>query len=167
MKVIGIDPWKKWGIAILIDGMVQSLHAMPMVDTEIHTDVIIDIIERENPDIILIEKVIGRWWWAANSIFKFGYDVGVLVSTCACAWYEAVLIRPQEWQKKCWIEEDIVWEKSKSGRRKKNTKATSLNAANRIFGVTDSYWRTNKRQRIAQDWLYDASLIAYSFFTSL
>lgn len=102
---------------------------------------------------ISLEKVHALYGSSAKATFQFWY-IYWFISACLDE-YETYT--PKEWQAEVREECDIVLK----GNGRKDTKATSLNCANRIFWVDDSYWLATKRSRKPHDWIIDSALIAY------
>lgn len=107
---------------------------------------------------IYIEDVHSLYGMSAWSNFRFGltkwYTWGSLLYSCD-VWF----VTPKERQKTVREEEDIeIVEGSKS---KTDTKKTSLNCANRIFWVDDTYREATSRSYTPHDGIVDSALIAY------
>ena len=106
---------------------------------------------------------------SAQATFGFGHAAGVLFAVLSSFSYSTgkkiplVQVTPSKWQSFIWKPEHIVWEQGNTGgsfsRRKKDTKATSSNAAHSIFpGVS---FVPTKRATKEHDGCIDAALIAY------
>jgi group I intron endonuclease len=91
-----------------------------------------------------------------NTAFKMGYGLGMLQAILICNKIQTIFPKPKEWQKAVWIKEDVVYEK---GKKKIDTKATSLNAAQRLFPSYD--FLATKRSSVPHDGIIDATLIAW------
>lgn len=109
-----------------------------------------------------LEKVHGIAHSAAAATFGFGFNTGVayaaLAHMCDTPIYE---VFPFYWQMHIWKPRHVVW---KVEGKKKDTKATSLNAAREIFpGIS---FLTSPRCRKAHDGCVDAALIAYAALLS-
>lgn len=114
------------------------------------------------------EEVHALFGSSATGTFEFGDANGSLRTVLSLLGmisdknkpFEVVTVQPKIWQKKAWKPEHIEYSDTsdKLGRRKKDTKATSMNAAKAIFpGISF----VPKRCKIAHDGLIDAALIAY------
>ena len=109
--------------------------------------------------IAVIEDVHSLFGMSAKSNFSFGHIKGVKEAMMLALNYEYKLIPPKTWQKQVWIEDDMVDAiNPKTGKSKKDTKATSLNAAERLFPYED--FRKNERCKVAHDGIVDAALMA-------
>ena len=108
--------------------------------------------------IAVIEDVHSIFGMSAKSNFSFGHIKGVKEAMMLALKYDYKLIPPKTWQKAVWIEEDAVYGEDKAGKKKRDTKATSLNAALRLFPLEN--FRKNNRCKIAHDGMVDAALMA-------
>lgn len=114
--------------------------------------------------IVVIEDVHSIFGTSAKSNFAFGHIKGIKEAMMVALNYEYKLIPPKKWQKKVWLPEDIVYEAGKSGKKKKDTKATSLKAAQRIFPNVD--FTKSPRATKPHDGIVDAALMAeYALIT--
>lgn len=102
-----------------------------------------------------IEDVHSLFGMSAKSNFSFGFIKGLKVGMLEALKYDYELVAPKAWQKKVWVDSDIV---TKSSGKGKDTKATSLNAATRIFPLVD--FTKSDRSKIPHDGIFDAALIA-------
>ena len=102
-----------------------------------------------------IEDVHSLFGMSAKSNFSFGFIKGLKIGFLEVLGYEYELVTPKNWQKRVWIDSDIVPKATGKG---KDTKATSLNAAKRIFPLVD--FRKSDRAKIPHDGIFDSALIA-------
>ncbi len=110
---------------------------------------------------VYIEDVVSFFGLPASSNFRLGYSIGVIHSVLRVLEIPYHLVKPKAWQKAIWIDSDIVLrEKVKESikQSKTDTKATSLNAALRIFPDVSFI---SKGCRVPSDGLIDAALIAH------
>ena len=153
--IIGIDPGLSGSItAMTPDGYIAEIVPMPTISTELKTinkktgkpkvqkniDVIaFDFYMRKYHDSrVFMERVTSFFGIDANTNFRLGYSIGVIHGVINCHGMPLTLLRPMEWQKKVWIDSDRVEKKnpSKETRQTKNDpKATSLNAAKRLWDI--------------------------------
>lgn len=150
-----IDVWEKWWIVTIDENtkVVAKLwipHIWKDVDWYELQSILWDIYS-----LVAIEDVHSIYWMSAKSNFNFWYIKWFKVWCLPCL--NVHFVKPKEWQKVVWEESDYVYQEDNP--KRKDTKKTSLNAANRIFPWVD--WRNSIRQKKQQDWLYDAALIAY------
>lgn len=155
MNFIGIDVGKNGGIASIIDNELL-LRPIPEYILQIQ-DVLhsISVISPLDDVSIAIEDVHSIYGTSAKSNFQFGRILGMKEAFCFTVFGKYELVQPKVWQKAVWEPSDMV--KKEDG--KTDTKATSLNAAQRIF-PNEKFLKT-KRSTVPHDGLVDASLIAY------
>lgn len=94
---------------------------------------------------------------SAKATFSFGEVYGVLQGLLVALRIPYHLVPPKTWQKEIWINEDKVW-KNSGGEKTVDNKATSINAAKRLFPEED--FRRSVRCRNVDDNKCDATLIA-------
>lgn len=159
----GIDVWMKWGIVTIDENLnIINMWKMPVKDKLLDLDWLEDIYQNNNLGYIAIEKVHALFGSSAKSTFNFWWICGAIFWVFHNNHRWVVKVTPREWQKAAWDRSDIVY-KQLEPRKMKDTKATSLKAAQRIFpGVEWKVWR----QRVEQDWLYDSALMAYWLLTT-
>lgn len=157
--IIGIDPGYSGGICFLNNrGEIEDLHTIPLTaDGEVNFTGLIGIMSKvRGSDVVVLEDVHSIFGSSAKSNFQFGRICGILRTVSEFTGAEIIMAPPKTWQKKVWLEEDKVLK----GKRT-DTKATSLNAAKRIFPDVD--FRKSSRAAKPHDGLVDAALIAYSY----
>ena len=162
----GIDIGIQGGLVLLENGKIKEMHPMPIFEVQTSTkkarkycdaNAIKEIIKKHERSAFYIEQVRSMHMMSAQSNFSFGHSAGVIEACVRMIADEYHLIRAVDWQKKVWHPDDYVF---KDGKR--NTKATSLNAAKRIF-PNESFLKS-KRCSVPHDGLIDAALIACSQF---
>lgn len=105
-----------------------------------------------------IEHVHGIAKTSAKAMFGFGFSTGVTYATLAALCGVKIhRIFPFHWQRRVWKEHHIVWKDAE--KRKKDTKATSLNCAKEVFR---NFSFVMPRCRTPHDGCVDAALIAYA-----
>lgn len=102
-----------------------------------------------------IEDVHSLFGMSAKSNFSFGHIKGVKIGMLEAIGYDYTLVAPKTWQKLIWIDSDITL---KDTGKSKDTKATSLKAATRIFPLVD--FRKSNRATKPHDGIFDSALIA-------
>lgn len=130
-----------------------------------------------------VHAIVGN---SAKSMFSFGESNGILkavlrlVSDKSSEGFQTVEVSPAKWQKTAWRDVDIVKgqamvdrntgliKRNKAGEMmfKSDPKATSLNAARRIFDGMDVQF-VPKGCKKEHDGIVDAALIAYHGFVEL
>lgn len=164
MILVGIDVGKDGGIVAMdIDGNILLKSGIPKEkDRYSHYHKMYAILKQVrvlngfNNDIVVgIEDVHSLYGMSAKSNFSFGGIKDAKVMACVALGYEFHLVQPKVWQKGVWCEEDIVLQGNK---RSRDTKATSLNAAKRLWPKED--FRKSSRSKNPHDGIVDAALIA-------
>lgn len=168
--IIGADPGKKGGLVVL-DRHGKIVDMLPTkCDKEGNIDAlaIFQFVSQYSPKNTLVykEEVHAIFGSSAVAMFEFGKSDGVLEAILFAAGFKFNLVQPKIWQKVAWLEQDKVQNptgkilKGKKGlpQMKVDTKASSLNAAIRIFPETNFI---QKRCRVPHDGLVDAALIAF------
>jgi hypothetical protein len=166
---IGIDVGSNGAIAAINEnGDILYYHRIyPELEKtiEIIDNCILQLEENHTHITVGIEDVKSIFGSSASSNFKFGRNKGIVEAIIAVLkhlgvyFYEGFdieLVPAKVWQNRTWIDSDIVWNK-RGSKREKDTKATSLNAANRLF--TCDFIGT-KASRKPHDGVVDAILIA-------
>lgn len=177
--VLGADPGKHGGIVLIstsYDPVCISKEDIVQIPVHKNEEGRLDTLEiwdkllpyRDRIVLYVQEEVHALFGSSASGTFFFGEAAGSLYTTLKLlshtssrdAKAEVLLVSPKIWQKKAWKPEHIVYEPTKKDttRKKKDTKATSTNAASSIFpGVSF----VPPRCRTIHDGLVDAALIAY------
>lgn len=157
---MGIDPGAKGFIAIQADGEFEH-YPLAGLDLYEMADLFTGIKARHPNIVCVIEDVRAIHGSASTATFSFGMNKGALLAFL-CAYripYEQVL--PQVWQRAMWTNSDTVTKKAGAaeGKRKAiDTKATSTNAAKRIFPWLD--YRKSDKSRVIDDNKVDATLLS-------
>lgn len=176
--VLGADPGKHGGLVLLSTRfnplniqkddiiMIPSKAKNGKLDTSYLLEQLQPYIN--NIKLCMQEDVHALFGSSAAGTFEFGDANGALRTLLQLMGYlrkaakpfEVLLVQPKAWQKKAWIPSCIVYkdETDKLGRKKKDTKATSLKVAELLFpGVSF----VPPRCKNIHDGLIDAALIAY------
>lgn len=100
MRVIGIDPGMKGGIAIL-DTVTNQMRAVPtpLVGKELDYRRVYEAITFYDPHMVVIEKVHAMPNQGVTSMFNFGMGYGALVALASVGQARVVLVPPQMWKK--------------------------------------------------------------------
>lgn len=122
-------------------------------------------IRLSNSDLVcVIEDVHALYNSAAKSTFNFGFNKGYLIGLLAANKIPYVLVQPKTWQKEMWTNADMVVNYKKvvvkgkeTTRKEVDTKATSINAAKRLFPNID--FRKTERCKKLDDNKVDATLM--------
>ena len=163
MIVVGIDVGVNGGIfAMTMKRVVLLKEAIPRLKNNEGVDyntmwhqlqgIVMDNILEDI--IFIIEDVHSLYGMSAKSNFSFGHIKGVKEGMMVALGVEYHLVQPKVWQKAVWEPEDIVLKDN----RHKDTKASSLNAARRIFPDVD--FRRSERAKVPHDGIVDGALMA-------
>ena len=165
---VGVDVGKNGGVfAMYDDGVVIVKEAIPKLKGEDEVDYvellhifrhITRASRRKAEAIVIIEDVHSLYGMSAKSNFTFGHIKGVKEAMMVALDYDYRLIPPKKWQNLVWKDEDVVYETTKAGKKKKDTKATSLKAAQRLFPAVD--FTRSARAKKPHDGIVDAALMA-------
>lgn len=164
-KYIGIDPGAK-GFVAVIDREECEYRFLSIDESTPHEVSEFLLSEAFGNDVaVVIEDVHSIFGSSAKSTFNFGYIKGLLVGLLIAHRIPYTLVQPKEWQQEIWTNADKEYKsqttavagKEKS-RRVIDTKATSLNAALRLFPQVD--FRKNEKCRKPDDNKADALLMA-------
>ena len=175
MKIIGIDPGLDGGISIMIDGTLVNLIQMP-VTIEItkkktkkgefkqmrHIDAykLADILFSHKDAKIYMEKVNPFAGMGSFQSTRMATSIGRIEGIMIGMGLKFIYVTPGQWQKDVWHEKDRVMRKTPDKKTKQgntDTKATSLNAALRLFPNVNFI---PKGDRTPHDGLFDSALIA-------
>ncbi len=130
--IIGIDPGSKGYITIRNDGLCHHLSIADMYMRQI-SDELYDTIRHFPDTIAVMEEIHAVFGSSAKATFRFGEIFGILQGLLIANHIPYHLVQPKEWQKEIWINADKVYKEGK----KIDTKATSINAARRLFPDVD------------------------------
>lgn len=151
MQVIGVDPGKNGGLAVLDEhGNIRQLEIMPTIADQIDAGRIADLIRSLGPACrIYIEHSSAiSGVRHSGSTFSFGRNFGVLlgiVGTLGCVYS---LVKPKAWQKEVW----------QGTAERLDPKERSLLAASRLF--PQEKFLATERCKKPHDGLVDALLLA-------
>lgn len=113
----------------------------------------------------IIEDVHAVYGSAAAATFMFGFNKGYLIGLLAANNIPYILVQPKVWQKEMWGNSDIVivyktvkYKGKDIVKKQVNTKATSINAAKRLFPQID--FRKTERCKNLDDNKVDATLMS-------
>ncbi len=158
MWYAGIDVGKKGGVVVIDEfSTIQRKHAFK--DYKAFLKFVQDlyfkrVLEWGFEVVFVIEDVHSLFGMSAKSNFSFGHIKGFKEGALMALDFEYHLVQPKVWQKGVWLPEDVVI----NDKQKKDTKATSLNAAKRLW--KDEDFLATERSRVPHDGLVDAALMA-------
>jgi len=96
--VIGIDPGRKGGIALLSPTRNVGI-LLPYVDDTLVCSQILRILVKYKPDLVILEKVHAMPGQGVTSMFNFGKNYGELLGTIKCSGLDYQLVDPRQWKK--------------------------------------------------------------------
>lgn len=129
---IGIDPGSKGYISVLSQDRTECF---PLAEMDLaQTADTLRSVKQNSPDglICAIEEVHAIFGSSAAATFSFGKSFGSLLGILAALRIPYALVPPKTWQREIWASSDKV---AKGG--KTDNKATSVNAARRLFPDAD------------------------------
>ncbi len=163
-KYIGVDVGKSGFIAV-IDNNEYRFCSIKDSDNLTLSKFLLDETLGQSVAVV-IEDVHALYGSSAEGTFNFGYIKGFLVGLLVAHKIPYTLVQPKEWQSGIWTNADMVVAHKKVARKdgkeitRKETdaKATSINAAQRLFPTVD--FRKNERCSRIDDNKVDALLMA-------
>lgn len=114
------------------------------------------IIAEDESVVCCMEEIHAIYGSSAKSTFSFGETYGILQGLLIALRIPYHLVPPKTWQKEIWVAQDKVY-KTKNGKKSVDNKATSINAATRLFSDMD--FRRTSKCRSVDDNKCDATLI--------
>lgn len=162
---LGIDVGKKGFLALNKGDNDFEFYSIEDNDAYKLGDIMSDIKLRYPNVVCVIEQVHALYGSSASSTFQFGETNGLLKGLLIANKISYHLVQPKAWQKEMWDNKDVVFEyttiSKKDGEhriKKVATKATSTNAAKRIFPMID--FRRTERCKNLDDNKIDATLLS-------
>ena len=161
---MSIDPGSKGFICTQIDGVFKHYS---IEDNDLYqlSEIMAEIRSKCDNLVCVIEDVHSIFGSSAKSTFNFGFNKGYLIGLLAANKIPYILVQPKEWQKVMWSNADMVVTykqikiKDKMVSKKVvDTKATSINAAKRLFPTID--FRKSERAKNIDDNKVDATLMS-------
>ena len=106
-RVIGIDPGASGAIALLVQGVLVSVHDMPTVTVErnkaqkrqVCPAGLSLLMQHLDPHKAIVEKVGAMPGQGVSSMFSFGRSVGIIEGVLAAKQIPVTFVTPQSWQK--------------------------------------------------------------------
>ena len=152
---MGIDPGKKGGIAIIDQN--RKLETFPMQDPQ-ELDQIFKRVHKSLVHVFLEKAQAlskGGKAQGVKSMFTYGEGYGIIQGLLIAYKIPFTLVTPQFWQKTMFLGTTAM-----TGSTKRNPKDRALEAANRVFAKSNSFWLPSTRCRKPHDGMIDAALIA-------
>lgn len=166
MNVLGIDPGKNGGFAILTNGHITAGEAMPTVEGQLSFLQLVARLKKYglSYDHIFIERVRNIAGTSSKSNFMFGRNFQVALCAADLSGKPVSLVAPQAWQLPAFDGVPEIY-KVKGGKNRRDTKAMALVKVKRMWPDFD--FTKNKRSRVPHDGIVDAALIAYYGYLKL
>jgi len=106
-RIIGIDPGASGAIALLVSGVLISVHDMPTVTVERNKSQkrqvcpagLSLLMQQLSPHKAIVEKVSAMPGQGVSSMFSFGRSVGIIEGVLAAKQIPVTFVTPQSWQK--------------------------------------------------------------------
>lgn len=154
MRLLGIDPGKDGGLALLVDRAIEKLAVMPVIKGA-KTKKLFDLPTLRNfviawqPDLVAIEKqqALPAKLGGGSANYSRGYALGMLEMLAACQGFRYALIAPRSWQS------DVLRDTNTT-----DTKQAALVVAQRLW--PNQKWTMTDLARKPHDGVIDACLIA-------
>jgi len=146
LTILGIDPGKSGGFALLGGGVVLDYSAMPKTERDIY-DIVHEYHRFYRIDRVCIEHVTSSPQMGVTSAFTFGMGYGGLRMVVSSLRVPFESIRPQAWQKGL----GIPPRKTKKGETKPQFKDRLRRKAQELFPKLDVWEQTLGMQRAVCD----------------
>lgn len=105
IRVIGVDPGNGGAIALLVDGKLETVVDMPVVEIQrgktmkrqVSAQALVGIIKEMNPTHAAVEKVASMPNQGVSSMFAFGRSAGVIEGVLAALEVPVSYVQPAVW----------------------------------------------------------------------
>lgn len=160
---IGIDPGAHGYVATQYDGEFEHFS---IADNDLYqlSKIMAEMRSKHNEIVCVMESIHAIFGSSAKATFSFGEIFGKLEALLVANHIPYHLVQPKEWQKVMWINADMVVTYKQVKMKDKmvskkvvDTKATSINAAKRLFPTMD--FRKSERAKNIDDNKVDATLM--------
>lgn len=153
---MGIDPGSKGCVTVMDGGGIRFFSLRDMTERET-AELFGKVGKADGGAAAVMEEVHAVFGSSARSTFSFGETYGMLKGLLVAAGIPYSLVPPKTWQAEIWASDDKVYRYKRDGKKMVDTKATSINAARRLFPGLDLR-RTERCSRI-DDNIADSLLI--------
>lgn len=162
--VIGVDPGKSGGIIALVGHEIVGKWIIPLSGDKVDIGALYAIfneLKAKYHITVILEEVHSIYGTSAESNFVFGFVCGAIEAIVIANHLRLNKVQPKEWQADIWQNGDKVFKPKKPEQKKApiDTKATSLNAAKRLFPAFDFRKSDSKRVVKDHDGLIDAACL--------
>lgn len=96
--ILGVDPGITGGLAFLFSARVEAVD-IPVVDGEVDTDTLAEIVRSYAPRFAAIERVGAMPGQGVSSTFKFGTAYGAIRAVVSTLGVPSRRVTPQKWKK--------------------------------------------------------------------
>lgn len=163
--IIGVDPGKSGGIIALVGQDIVGKWIIPISGDKVDMVALYAIfneLKAKYHITVVLEEVHSIYGTSAESNFVFGFVCGAIEAIVIANHLRINKVQPKEWQSELWQNGDRVYKVKKPDQKKApiDTKATSLNAAKRLFPGFDFRKSDSNRVTKDHDGLIDACLIS-------
>lgn len=163
--VLGIDPGKSGGLAVISGDKIVFKSIMPISGDSLDIKGLYDAITaltRQYNLTVVLEEVHSIFGSSAGSNFTFGFVCGAIEATVVACGLKLIKVQPKKWQKELWVNSDICYKPKKPAQKNASvdTKTSSLNCAKRLFPNVDFRKSDSARVTKDHDGIVDACLLA-------
>ena len=160
---MAIDPGSKGFLCTQKDGVFEFF---PIADNDLYqlSKIMAEMRSKHNEIVCVMESVHAIFGSSAKATFSFGEIFGKLEALLVANQIPYHLVQPKEWQKVMWSNADMVVTYKQVKMKDKvvskkvvDTKATSINAAKRLFPTID--FRKSEKAKNIDDNKVDATLM--------
>lgn len=160
---VGIDPGSKGFIAMQYEGEFEHFS---IADNDLYqlSKMMAEMRSKHNEIVCVMESIHAIFGSSAKATFSFGEIFGKLEALLVANQIPYHLVQPKEWQKVMWSNADMVVTYKQVKMKDKmvskkvvDTKATSINAAKRLFPTMD--FRKSEMAKNIDDNKVDATLM--------
>lgn len=156
------DVGKEGAIVVFEDNHIIVKCVIPKIGDQIDIRRIKDILKdmKKESAHFVVEDVHSIFGSSAKATFNFGWSLGILEGLLTGMELPYTKVAPKKWQQEMWQGIKPVYKHQKGDTKRKtiDTKATSLQAAQRLFPTVD--FRRSDRATIPHDGIVDALLMA-------
>lgn len=167
---VGIDPGKKGALVEITDGVVTKKCPTPLIGKDYDIPSMNELISAytgKDDVMVLLEDVHSLGGVSAAANASLMENKGVWIGLLMANKVPFTLVTPKEWQSFCWscTEKVLKEKKSEKDRNITDTKATSRNAAAKLYPDVDL--RKSKRATLTDEGLVDSVLMAHYAYHKL
>lgn len=121
MSIIGIDPGKSGGVAVIHNGDITAMPLSKLTDQDVWRF----LAERE-PSTVILEKVHSSPQMGVKSAFTFGESYGSLRMAVIAAGLRLVMVSPAKWQREIGLQSTKAKLGASENKRRNRAKAQEL-----------------------------------------